>query len=492
MTHTDGFKNIEELINRFGGMRSMARKLDVPVSTIQGWKKRDTIPSDRLSRVIRIAKANNISLYGYEVPANTSNENKQSSTQATENIGLLVSTVKPKLSSTQKQDPKITLKSEAGLKFDMVKRSAITTVSILAILGGLGYFLFGQNVKQVITLAENESELQSRFSSFEATVTEGMNSLGEQMTGVAAAVGVERTADGNIILNNDLSLSERVTNLESRLRASGEEIDLGQLISKFDNLTQTFQGQGGETADAMNDLKSVVDLLQGRIESLDVALAEAKTNNEEIAKSLENVSGRDLGAAAMLLALTQMRSSLDRSQPFADDLAILQQLVGEDDPELTQAIEKLAPYAQSGVLTPEGLSTELKGVTGDILAAALRGENISIQDKVMARVGEVLSIKKDGIPVIGIEEQVTIAKAQKALDAGDVSTALAELNKLEGEAAQSAIGFKTQAAGTLNAENTIALMMEKLIQKLQNPDELKAMLGGKIIEDKASGIIILE
>lgn len=38
---------VEALIERFGGLRPMAHQLGVPVSTVQGWKKRGAIPSTR-------------------------------------------------------------------------------------------------------------------------------------------------------------------------------------------------------------------------------------------------------------------------------------------------------------------------------------------------------------------------------------------------------------------------------------------------------------
>ncbi|HRQ83255.1 MAG TPA: hypothetical protein PKZ97_19240, partial [Azospirillaceae bacterium] len=38
---------VERVIERFGGIRPMAAKLDAPVTTVQGWKKRGAIPPAR-------------------------------------------------------------------------------------------------------------------------------------------------------------------------------------------------------------------------------------------------------------------------------------------------------------------------------------------------------------------------------------------------------------------------------------------------------------
>ncbi len=491
MTHTDGLKDVETLINRFGGMRPMARKVDVPVSTIQGWKKRDHIPSDRVDEITRAAKANHISLDGFDVSiANTANENAQPPAPEKPVVAPTQSPVAPKMVNAPRNDHATTQKYSLDarqIKRDAVKRSVVTTVSILAILGGIGYFLFGNEAKEIANVATNQNQIETRLNSFETTVTDGLNALNDQV---------------NTIVNQTTPLSTRVATLENRLQSAGQDIDLSGLVSRFENLTQAVSGQG-DTNQAFADMQSIVNTLQGRIDSLDQTLEQAKADNAEMAASMQNVTGRDLSAAAMLLAMTQMRSNLNRAEPFADDLAVLQELVGSDDPELTASINRLAPYAESGVLTPEGLSSELRGVTGDIIAAALRGENVSIQDKIMARMGQILSVEKNGRPVVGIGEQAIIARAQAALDNGNTTLALRELNKLEGDAATAANPVTNQIQGTLNAEQTISKMMQTVLKKLQNPTELQNMIQnipdeidkqmqGQLYQDDASGIIILE
>lgn len=45
--------NPEELIERFGGIRPMAKKMGTAVTTVQGWKKRNAIPSNRVDEIIK-------------------------------------------------------------------------------------------------------------------------------------------------------------------------------------------------------------------------------------------------------------------------------------------------------------------------------------------------------------------------------------------------------------------------------------------------------
>lgn len=52
----------ERVIERFGGIRPMAHKLEIPVTTVQGWKKRGVIPSNRLNDLCSAARRHGIIL----------------------------------------------------------------------------------------------------------------------------------------------------------------------------------------------------------------------------------------------------------------------------------------------------------------------------------------------------------------------------------------------------------------------------------------------
>lgn len=50
------------VIEAFGGIRPMAAKLDIPVTTVQGWKERDSIPKRRWAEIRRVAEAQGLNL----------------------------------------------------------------------------------------------------------------------------------------------------------------------------------------------------------------------------------------------------------------------------------------------------------------------------------------------------------------------------------------------------------------------------------------------
>src|SRR5919205_265987 len=60
--YTDGALPALPVIQRFGGIRPMAQKLGVPVSTVQGWKERGAIPANRREEVLAAAARHNIAI----------------------------------------------------------------------------------------------------------------------------------------------------------------------------------------------------------------------------------------------------------------------------------------------------------------------------------------------------------------------------------------------------------------------------------------------
>src|SRR5206468_5545525 len=60
--NADGALPALPVIQRFGGIRPMAQKLGVPVSTVQGWKERGGIPANRREEVLAAAARHNIAI----------------------------------------------------------------------------------------------------------------------------------------------------------------------------------------------------------------------------------------------------------------------------------------------------------------------------------------------------------------------------------------------------------------------------------------------
>lgn len=62
--NTPKFDDAAMIIEKFGGIRPMSSKTNIPVTTIQGWKKRGAIPKGRRDEILSFAVQNDIDLTG--------------------------------------------------------------------------------------------------------------------------------------------------------------------------------------------------------------------------------------------------------------------------------------------------------------------------------------------------------------------------------------------------------------------------------------------
>ena len=165
MTHTDGFTNVEMLINRFGGMRPMSRKIDVPVSTIQGWKKRDFIPAEHVDKISAAARKHHVSLDGFGISKSVEAHepiNKPTSAQPDlppENSGknndvppvLNDSPLRPRgNTATFQNNPGIVQGLNAEqLRRDTMRRSALTSFVVVGLVAGAAALLFWHDFREL-------------------------------------------------------------------------------------------------------------------------------------------------------------------------------------------------------------------------------------------------------------------------------------------------------------------------------------------------------
>lgn len=263
------------------------------------------------------------------------------------------------------------------------------------------------------------------------------------------------------------NFGEGVAGLGGRLRALEEKIgstsqNLGLLIRQIEGLEQSLQGQQSLVA-ALEEIRKVLAAQQQKAEN---PPAPADAQGEKNLALLKEVKPQDLKAAAMLLTLGQFRKSMDRNAPLKDDLQLLRQLA-QDDADLVAAIDRLAPYAESGILSREQLGMEFKGLASDIVISELRGEDASWTEKAKERLSNLVKIRREGY-VEGEETEAVVARAEYLLDQGDIDGAIAELQSLKGPAAQTAAPWLEKANAVSDADNLFDLASEKVLQRLSS------------------------
>lgn len=468
---TDVIPHAGKIIDRFGGIRPMASKLQVPVTTVQGWKKRDVIPATRLDDILKAAKAHSVNINGLGLPVGgPANQNAG----ATVTAAAAIKAPEPRIearTTTAQPDPRAPQQPRPAperparqpneqavpafididqLHRETTRRSLAVSVAVAVVVLAVAVFLFSRDVT---TGGEAYKGLAGRVSSNEARLAKLERSPASTPGGVALL--------GEQVQNMEQSFSQRIAQIEN-------SIGTGNLTQMAQNVEAMAQGpEGQQLGQAMSELRGLADSTRGRMDNFDTALRDAKVQNRALGQALNNLSARDVSAGAMLLALYQFRTIIGREEPFERDLALLRRLTSAADPALGQSLAKLEPYASTGILSPETLSAELSGLAGEIAMAGVSGQELSVTDRIMSRLKNLLSIKKDGEPV-STEEQdkQLVAQAQQRFARGDVRGALRNLQQLNPQAAETARPVTEKANAYVEALNAQDMLVMTLIGRL--------------------------
>lgn len=494
----DNIENAAEIIERFGGIRPMAAKMGVAVTTIQGWKQRNSIPAARADDLISAAKVHGVSLDGLSgflpqgaalPPSGTVSD--EGSAQAQPAAAVLaeknISIEKPArasaatASSASSAESKLSAPPVAMPSHKATYAAAAVLIFAAAAIGVV--FAIAPKVtdqqRRIAELEQQVAELQKEETNQESSSlvpAEYQRSLAELQTKVGQIAEQADSYKAMVTtLQHDLQsgdMRQRMVKIEGHIQslvAQAKASGLQDMISRVQMMQQSPDG----AAELGNVVGSLVQSLpisvgEGNEEAMVAAFEQLKATDPQVAATFKDVAPEDMKAAIMLVGMSQLRSSLARdNDSFDTDLTLLKATMAKDDPALAEAIDRLAPRAKEGVLTPEGLSTEFRSLTGEIVAASLSGQNVSVEDKVLARVGSLVKVEKNGQPVSGTDTQIAVAKAQKLLDEGKVEEAVAILQQLQGPAAEKTQPFIAEAEATMMARQVQQMLGTSLVYKLK-------------------------
>lgn len=516
--------NAGEVIERFGGIRPMAKKIDVAVTTIQGWKKRDVIPAARYKEILQAAAQHNVDLSDLVKDAPPVNQNVKDQASSSDDTGVLqgagrqLTDDKPAAEKTQepKEDASIVLSVKPSEKpaasasvpesgeHPALKHRMTASVWVHLILGflailALGMLLFTGKIdinQGSPALAPEPEKSEHSFlgplipKNLDAQIAALKEQAGQAQEALSQVATKAQEISNDVMAEDAGTIEQRVAKLQTHMAELAATPELQNMMSRVQSWTGQQAGQerldqaSAEIAALISALGDQMIAQEGTFES---ALQTVRQNNVAVNQTFEGVPQDDLKAAAMLLGMSQFRSSLGRdNKPFDDDLQVMMGLIGEDQPELKSSLERLAPYAKEGVLTPDGLSRELKEMTGEAVVASLKGEDVSISERAKAKINEVFQVQKDGELVSGTDTQARMDKAQKLMDAGDIEGAIAQVQSLDGPAAQVAQPWINQAQASLMAQKAQNI----LTQALSGMGSVTS--GSRYIHNEETGITIMK
>jgi uroporphyrinogen-III synthase len=284
-------------------------------------------------------------------------------------------------------------------------------------------------------------------------------------------------------------LNARLDDLEKRLRAlsataaerpTGSDPALADLRAKVEAL----EGRPAAAPSAgmpVGEADKEIAVLRAEIVTLHTALQaldQSVTGQREQTKALGDALGaRNAGeqkalvaarASAVIGVAARLSSALDSGLPFAADLTLLAPLARVDgkegDAKLTQVAAALQPYGQAGVASRTALAASFPAVAKAALADDVVDD--SFGERLLGKIRSIVSLRRVGDDVPGDSVEAKLARAEAALDAGDLAKAVDLVKSLPPQTAKATSAWLARAEAHLAAKRAIDALAAHAISLL--------------------------
>ena len=179
-----------------------------------------------------------------------------------------------------------------------------------------------------------------------------------------------------------------------------------------------------------------IDALEKRIAALESAIQSVRA---DIGKIATKNSGNDT-AARLALSAAVLRDAILVGAPFADELAAVKQLGGDD-----KTLASLAPFAASGMPTAQALAHDLNALLPAMIKKAdAAAPQAGFLERLEANAGTLMRFRPLNAPA-GDDASSVLARLEIDVSKADVAAALDDLGKLDSATRALAQGWIAKA-----------------------------------------------
>ena len=254
-------------------------------------------------------------------------------------------------------------------------------------------------------------------------------------------------------------LTARLDDLDKRVRAvatTAAQADRGSsasdpAIAELRGRIAGLESRPAPTLDAEKDLaplKADIARLQGAMtEAADKAKADASALNTGEQKALAAAR-----ASAVIGIAARLSGALESGLPFATDLGLLEPLA-KDDPKLGEIVAGLQPLSANGVAGRTALASSFPAVAKAALADDLADD--SFGERLLGKLKGLVSLRRVGADVPGDTVEAKLARAEAALNAGDVAKAVGLVKSLPAQTSKATAAWLARADAHLTAQRAV-------------------------------------
>jgi hypothetical protein len=462
----------DAVIEAFGGIRPMASKLDVAVSTVQGWKTRGHIPENRWRDIIAAAGAHGVDLSA-AMPADGSGETSEptgtaspwgsdtdedrdgrdpvdAETYATDNDRS------DTWDATTDADDDASRRGTAAAAATAPAAAAASArprrggglallVGLIALAAVIARPLWAPYVDPHIAqlapplppAASDDSTDAGSGGADVGALRSDFAALRDRLAELEARPSVPVSDGDGAIPALPADLDQRLSTLESELaaaRAAAEEMQslnaetrsaLEETRSTLAAMTERDEKTRVRLVERLGVLEGRVDQIAAEAERAASGIAGLRQRIEDQSDEIAALEARPAIAGAaqagIALAVGDVESALTSGRPFAGAINRLIGLAGPDG-AVTEAARALAPQAAAGVPTEAALLSRFQEAAPAMQSELGQGGDDLLET--LARSAQsLISIRRKG----EAPNDPPVSRAEAALERGDLASAVAAL-----------------------------------------------------------------
>lgn len=217
-------------------------------------------------------------------------------------------------------------------------------------------------------------------------------------------------------------------------------LEIATLRAAQQALDQAMSGQKDETARQREQAKALA-------ETVDKARAEAGAVGAGEKKALGAAR-----ASAVVGVAARLSSAIESGLPFSSELSLLSPLA-QGDAKLGDVLTTLQPYAQAGVASRATLAASFPAMAKAALADDLADD--SFGERVLGKIKGIVSLRRVGADVQGDAVEAKLARAEAALDGGDVAKAVELVKSLPTQTSKATAAWLVRAEAHLAAKQAV-------------------------------------
>ncbi|CCG41844.1 COG4223 family protein [Magnetospirillum molischianum] len=277
------------------------------------------------------------------------------------------------------------------------------------------------------------------------------------------AVRAAQTTLANRLSRLEASLGQ-LSALEQKVAAVESQSQTPvQLIADVESLARQVETLRKNAVDgpAVARLPAEVEALSKQVESLHKTAADASTllrlydRVDQTDTALREMKTRQASASGLLLAVGQLRETVDRGLPFDAELRTVKVLAA-DDTEVLTAVEMIRPFASTGIPTRIALLGRLEHLAPEIVRAELLPAEQGWSRRAADRMLSLVSIRREPGLVAGNDATAIIARAESNMNGGDLAGAVSEIDLLVYGPAEAAAPWLGQAKARIAADKALS------------------------------------